>query len=143
MGEINSNIFDGVTLSEVKKIVNPKGDIFHALKASDSSFTKFGEAYFTTIVENEIKGWKKHNKMILNMVVPVGEVVFYIHDEKIKKTKQVIIGNSKYSRLTIKSGYWVAFEGKSMGLNLILNVASIEHDPDESINKTLDAFPLN
>ena len=53
------SIMDGITLTPLKQIFNPKGNIFHALKKSDIGFNGFGEAYFSTINQNEIKGWKK------------------------------------------------------------------------------------
>ena len=38
---------------------------------------------------------------------------------------------NNYKRLTINSGLWVAFKGVDKN-NILLNVASIEHDPSES-----------
>ena len=72
---------DGVVLTPLKQIYHPKGDIFHAMKKSDIGFDGFGEAYFSTINQNDIKGWKKHTKMTLNIVVPVGNIEFVVYDE--------------------------------------------------------------
>ena len=66
----------GLIISELNQIYNPKGDILHALKKSDSSFNNFGEAYFSFVKYNQIKGWKKHTKMNMNLIVPVGEIKF-------------------------------------------------------------------
>ncbi|MFW5625378.1 MAG: dTDP-4-dehydrorhamnose 3,5-epimerase, partial [Campylobacter hyointestinalis] len=65
---------DGVILTPLKQIYNPKGNIFHAMKNSDIGYLGFGEAYFSTIDQNKIKGWKKHTKMTLNLIVPIGEI---------------------------------------------------------------------
>ena len=46
-----------------------KGNVFHALKTTESDFQGFGEAYFSTVNFNDIKAWKKHKKMTLNIVV--------------------------------------------------------------------------
>ena len=48
------------------------------------------------------------------------------------ETKKITLGASNYGRLTISPGLWVAFKGKRSGENLIANVASIEHDPNEA-----------
>jgi dTDP-4-dehydrorhamnose 3,5-epimerase len=130
-----------VVVSPLRRIEHPKGDIYHAMKASDAGFAGFGEAYFTTIVEGEIKGWKKHTAMQMNLVVPTGEVLFLVHDESAGETSQYVIGASNYARLTVPPGYWVAFRGLAAGLNLVLNVASLEHDPDEARNVPLETFP--
>jgi len=121
---------DGVTLSPVKLILNPKGDIFHAIKSSDASFDGFGEAYFSTVHAGTIKGWKKHTLMTLNLIVPCGAVEFVCFDGE--AFQQVILSKENYQRLTVRPGVWVAFRGVSNGLNLLLNVANIEHDPKES-----------
>jgi len=142
MGKIETP--KGVLLTPLKKIHHPKGDIFHAIKASEESFNGFGEAYFTTIYAHEVKGWKKHLRMHMNLIVVQGDVRFYLHDEAFKKTYCYEIGDSNYHRLTIPCGYWVAFEGLSKETtNLVLNVASIEHEPDEALNVSIDTFCLS
>lgn len=133
---------DGVTLTPLKRIEHPKGDVYHALKATEKSFTQFGEAYFTTVHPGDIKGWKKHIKMTMNLIVPVGKVRFYLHDEALSETLSIELGEDNYQRLTVKPGVWMAFEGVGEGLNLILNIASIPHDPEEAINVALETYPL-
>ncbi len=126
---------DGVKLTSLKVIPNLKGDIFHAIKSSSDGFFKFGEAYFSEIKFNEIKGWKMHKEMVLNLVVAIGEVQFVIFDGKSFFT--ITLSKNNYQRLTIQPNLWVAFKGLSNSTNLILNIASIEHDPQESLNKEL------
>ena len=75
-------LIEGVTLYTLKRIKNPKGDILHALKCTDEGFGGFGEAYFTQIHSKEVKGWKRHNKMTLNLVVVAGCVKFVIYDDR-------------------------------------------------------------
>ena len=55
---------DKIILSPLNQIYNSKGSIFHVIKKSDDQFNGFGEAYFSFINKGEIKGWKKHKKMI-------------------------------------------------------------------------------
>lgn len=124
---------DGVILTPLKQIYHPKGDIFHAMKKSDIGFDGFGEAYFSTINQNDIKGWKKHTKMTLNIVVPVGNIEFVVYDENSKEFFSTKLSHNNYQRLTVKSGLWMAFKGLDK-YNMLLNLASIEHDPNEAIN---------
>lgn len=121
---------------------NAKGDIYHGVKQSDVGYSGFGEAYFTTIHKGEIKGWKKHSLMQMNLVVPVGAVRFYIFDEKVNKTVYFDLGEANYQRLTVPPGYWVAFAGLGDGKNLILNLSDILHNPSESVTVDLQTFPL-
>ena len=124
---------DGVILTPLKQIYHPKGDIFHAMKKSDIGFDGFGEAYFSTINQNDIKGWKKHTKMTLNIIVPVGNIEFVVYDENSKEFFSTKLSHNNYQRLTIKAGLWMAFKGLDK-YNMLLNLASIEHDQNEAIN---------
>ena len=124
---------DGVILTPLKQIHNQKGDIFHAMKKSDDGYDGFGEAYFSTIHKDTIKGWKKHTKMTLNLVVPVGAIEFVVYDENTKKFFSVVLSQDNYQRLTVKAGLWMAFIGMEEN-SMLLNLASIEHNPQEAEN---------
>jgi len=124
---------DGVILTPLIQIHNPKGDIFHAMKKSDDGFSGFGEAYFSTIYKDDIKGWKKHTKMNLNLIVPVGEIDFVVYDENTEEFFNVRLSQSNYKRLSVQAGLWMAFRGIQEN-NMLLNVASIEHDPREALS---------
>ena len=128
---------DGVTLTPLKQIHNPKGDVFHAMKKSDGGFSGFGEAYFSTINQNDIKGWKKHTEMTLNLVVVSGEVEFVVYNEADFFT--IKLSKNNYQRLTIKPNLWLAFRGLS-DENILLNLASIEHNSSESESVDLYNF---
>ena len=133
---------DGVNLSELKKIANPKGNIFHALKSSDNDFIGFGEAYFSDINKNEIKGWKRHKQMQLNIVVVCGRIKFVVYDESKNEFFTCILSLDNYFRLTIESGLYMAFMGLDNN-NKLINIASIEHDPTESENRKLNEISYN
>lgn len=127
---------DGVILTPLKQILHPKGDIFHGMKKSDIGYDGFGEAYFSTINKDDIKGWKKHTKMTLNLVVPVGEIKFVVYDAKTKEFLSVTLSQNNYQRLTLKPNLWMAFQGVGE-YNMLLNLASIEHNPNEATTKDL------
>ena len=135
-------MIEGLLLTPLKVIENPKGDIYHALKSSSSGYEGFGEVYFSSVLKGQIKGWKRHKRLALNIVVPYGEIQFYLFDDKKYYFYDVTIGiKENYKRITIPSGVWVAFKGKSE-FNLLMNFIAEEHDPDEADNKDLSAIPL-
>lgn len=132
-------MISGVIVTPLKRILHEKGDIYHAMKSSEDSFSSFGEAYFSSVNYSDVKGWKKHKCMILNLVVPIGAIKFVAYDDRVdsdtyKNFFEITISKNNYCRLTIPSGVWLSFQGVSEGLNLLLNLASIEHDPDESVS---------
>ena len=136
-------------VTELLKVEQTNGSVLHAIKASNKGFCGFGEAYFSTVKFKKTKGWKLHKRMTLNLVVPHGEIRLIVHDgNKLAGQKQVdpifdiTLGDNNYSRLTVPPGYWVAFQGVGQGSNLLLNIADIEHDPKEAINKDLRFFEV-
>ena len=131
---------DGVILTPLKKISNIKGDIQHIMKASDPGYISFGEAYMSSINKGVIKGWKKHKKMTLNLIVIIGEIKFVVYNElNYFETK---LSNDNYFRLTISPGLWFAFKGLNKS-NSLINIANIAHDPNESENMNLFDFDYN
>ena len=129
-------VIEGVYLTPIAIIPNSKGDILHALKKSEASYEGFGEAYFSRINFNEIKGWKLHKEMTLNLIVPYGNVKFVISEDK-DNFFETQVGEDNYQRLTIKPGVFFAFQGLSK-YNLIMNIASVEHNDSESITSPLE-----
>jgi dTDP-4-dehydrorhamnose 3,5-epimerase len=138
---------DGVILTPLNIIAHPSGDVLHGIKSSEVSFTGFGEAYFSTINKGDIKGWKKHSKMTLNLVVPKGKIQFVIFDDREKSTTRgkflnISLSLQNYQRLTVSPGLWVSFKGLSLE-NILLNIASIEHDPSEAVDMPLNSLDFN
>jgi len=123
---------DGVILTPLKQIHHPKGDVSHGMKKSDIGFSGFGEAYFSTIHKSDIKGWKKHKEMVLNLVVVSGAIEFVVYNEINKEFFSVTLSHNNYQRLTILPEMWLAFRGVEEN-NMLLNLASLEHDPDEAV----------
>lgn len=132
----------GVLFTPLRRIAHPKGDVMHAVRASDPGFETFGEAYFTHILPGATKGWKRHDRMVLNLVVPYGQVLFSLWSDEQGLGTSFSIGDVNYGRLTVPAGYWMAFTGEAEMISLILNIASIEYDPGESTNLPLSALPL-
>lgn len=141
-------MIEGVRLTPLKQIFNPKGDVWHAMKKSDPGFAGFAEAYFSTIYPGDVKPWKKHLRMTLNFVVPCGKIRIVIYDDRPSSaTKGVfnefVLSAENYGRLTIAPDLWVAFAGLGEH-NMMLNIANLEHDPGEIVRKTsLEEIPYD
>jgi dTDP-4-dehydrorhamnose 3,5-epimerase len=141
-------MIEGVILTPLKQIVHPKGNVFHGMKKSDSGFKDFGEAYFSTIIANDIKPWKKHKEMTINLMVPVGEILFVMFDNRENSSTKgnyfnVVLSKDNYQRLTVPPRIWIAFKGIDKNLNLLLNIADMEHNPDEIERRELNDFAFN
>ena len=134
-------MIDGVIITPLKVIKVDEGSVFHGIKSSDKGYVSFGEAYFSCIKSGEIKGWKRHQKMTLNIIVPVGEIQFALFDDRNNsenKFQDVVLSLNNYCRLTVPPMVWMAFKGLSDSESLLLNIASIAHNPNESESKKLN-----
>jgi dTDP-4-dehydrorhamnose 3,5-epimerase len=141
-------MLDGLLITPLQIVKNLKGDIYHALKASSPGYQGFGEAYFSSVSQGVIKGWKRHNRFTLNLIVPAGDIRFIVYDDRPSKSTygqftELRLGvgmDCNYARLTVSPGLWIAFQG--MGeFNLLLNIIAAEHDPDEADNKDIADIP--
>lgn len=121
---------DEIKFIPLNKITSDKGSVFHILK--NPTF-KVNEVYVSTVKKSNIKGWKKHKEMTLNLVVIKGNVKFTFIKKGHKKRYQFEIGDNNYGRLVVKPGFWFCFEGMN-DENIIINCADLEHRSDEVDN---------
>jgi len=145
---MNDNFIDGVRISNAKIISVKEGDILRVMRSDDATYVGFGEIYFSTIKSKTIKAWKRHLKMTLNIVVPVGEIRFILYDARqFSKTygtfQEVILSRDNYMRLTIPPMIWIGFQGKYNKESMLLNLANIQHDETEIERASLSDFQFN
>ena len=126
----------GVILKPLKQIYQDTGFVYHVLKRSDPEFHDFGEVYFSSILGFAVKNWRKHHKMTVNLAVPCGRVAVALvdlgEDGRKKGEMKIELSPENYCLLSIPPGVWFALKGMSNGLNLMVDVATLEHDPDEA-----------
>jgi len=127
---------------KLKKFVLKKGNVLRALKKKDKFFYGFEEVYFSMIKKNQVKGWKKHNKMKMNLIVPIGKVEFKFYSEKENKFRKIIIGEKNYRRIFVPEGIWFAFKGHNK-INLIMNISNKIHSKKEVSTKKLKELKFN
>ena len=128
-----------ILITPLKRIQVLGGDVLHGITCNDSGYVDFGEAYFSIIEVGAIKAWKKHLRMTLNFIVPQGEVFFVFIDEE-GAVQEEIVGENRYVRLTVPPGIWFGFKGVGNKANVVLNIASIPHDPVEVEHLSLADF---
>lgn len=140
-------MIEGVKLYPLKRIPVEGGDVLHALKYYDDGFCGFGEAYFSTISYGAIKGWKRHNRFRLNIIVPFGTIKFVIYDDRPKSPtnglfEEIILSpDDNYNRLVIEPGLWVAFQGLAENVvSILLDIIPEVHDPYESDRRDINNF---
>lgn len=122
---------DDILVTPLARIATAGGDVLHAMKQGDSGYTGLGEAYFSWVAGGAVKAWKRHTRMTMNVVVPVGQVKFVFRLADGDELRVEEIGVNRYARLTVPPGIWFGFQGMTEPQSLVLNLASIPHDPNE------------
>lgn len=123
-----------IFITPLRRIETSGGDVLHAMKQSDAGCVGFGEAYFSWVSNGAVKAWKRHVHMTMNVVVPVGQVRFVFREMNSQGRDEFRIediGEDRYARITVPPGIWFGFQGLSISPSLVLNIASIPHDPNE------------
>jgi len=141
---MGSVALDSILVTPLARIPVAGGDVMHAMKAADPGYSGFGEAYFSWVEKGAVKAWKQHQRMTLNLVVPVGQVSFVFCDlQDGGGCREVIIGDSNYARITVPAGIWFGFQGLGEPKSLVLNIANIPHDPAERFNRKVEEIPYD
>jgi dTDP-4-dehydrorhamnose 3,5-epimerase len=135
-----------VLITKLDVIDTPGGNVMYAMKETSTGYAGFGEAYFSQVDRGAIKAWKRHKKMTLNLIVPVGEIRFVLfNDREVSSTQfqEVIISKDNYCRLTVPPMIWMGFQGLSDGGSMLLNIANIEHDVHEVDKRNIEQIEFN
>ena len=119
-----------IILTPLSQHYLPTGNVMHGLKSSESSYKSFGELYFSRVNPGSFKGWKRHLRMTMNLIVISGDIRFYFTDGSDNYDIHSI-GESNYARLTVPPCVWFGFIGLSSQASTLCNLADIEHDPNE------------
>lgn len=134
----------GVRLTRLKIIEGDSGRIMHGIRSDDETFLGFGEVYFSTVNGGEIKSWRKHKEVTLNLLVPHGQIRFVLCDDRQTPKPvfwEVTLSLQNYFRLTVPPGIWLAFQGVTPSTNMLLDLIDAHHDPNEADKLPLEAIP--
>tara|TARA_B110000114_G_C14904463_1_gene322056 strand:+ start:183 stop:620 length:438 start_codon:yes stop_codon:yes gene_type:complete len=118
------------------KIINPKGNLTKLISISDTNYKGFGELYFSDIKHNQIKGWKKHKKMDMNIFLIEGKIKIVLAKIKNKNFifKEILLTKKKQNHLFLKNNVYFAFQGVSKKTSRLMNFSNIIHDSKETSN---------
>lgn len=140
----NEGLIDGLSLTELRQIGDPRGSVLHMLRSDSPDFVRFGECYFSEVLPGAVKAWKRHRAQTQNLAVPVGRIRIVIYDDRVgggtyRKLQVLELGRpDAYLRLTIPPGLWYGFSCISPTAALVANCADIPHDPNESETRPVD-----
>lgn len=139
-------MLDKPSLIPLKVVPNDKGNIYHILQVPNSDVGIVQEVYASEILFGCVKGWKRHLRVSLNLVVITGAIRFHLIDDRDNADMPLqyvyeLGPDTNHSRLMIPPKIWVAFEAIDRD-SILVNSISELHSPDESENAPLSRFSL-
>lgn len=138
MSESNLN---NIVITQLATFDVDGGRVMHGIKKNDIGYVDLGEVYFSYIDPKAVKAWKKHNRMTLNLVVPLGKVRFVFCDPLSEGHYRVEdVGEGNYVRLTVPPGIWFGFQGIALQPSLVTNIADLQHDSAEVERQAVLSF---
>ncbi|TGK24529.1 dTDP-4-dehydrorhamnose 3,5-epimerase [Leptospira yasudae] len=135
---MNSEILEGVVITPLKEIFDPKGSVLHMMRSDDSEYSSFGECYFSEVNPGSVKAWKFHKRQTQNFTVPMGRIKLVLYDNRDGsstkgKIQELVLGRpDHYQRIKIPPRIWYGFTCVSVEKAFIVNFTDIPHDPSES-----------
>tara|TARA_B100000965_G_C19304802_1_gene631776 strand:+ start:142 stop:600 length:459 start_codon:yes stop_codon:yes gene_type:complete len=138
MGRVtNLENIEGMSVRNLRIIENEKGSVLHMIRSDSEHFKRFGEIYFSEVMPDTVKGWKKHKKTTQNFVVPVGRIKLVLYDQRPESETfgmitEIELGRNDYKMVTFPPELWYGFKGLSRDKSIIANLIDHPHDPKES-----------
>ncbi len=132
---------EGVVFVPRRVITGAQGEVRHLLKNTDAEFSlqslPFGEAYVSILYPDLRKDWKLHSVCVNRLAVLVGTVEFAMHDMRENSStfgqfQKEMVGVDHHGLLVIPAGVAATWRNVSAGNTMILNLATLAHDPAES-----------
>lgn len=136
-------MINGVIQTPLKQIKDERGKVMHMLRSTDPHFEAFGEVYFSWINPGIIKAWKIHKEMTMNFAVPCGKIKLVLYDGRagsktFGEVNEFVMSDEDYYLLTIPRKLWYGFSCEGDVPAMIVNCATMPHDPQESMLKDIE-----
>lgn len=117
----------------LKVIPDARGRIYHFMRKDMPQFENFDvqEVYFSLIYPGAVKAWHRHKRMILNYVVPVGNIKLVCVDQNNDLHKFFLGENCPHQMVRIPPMVWNGFMAVDGKPALVANITDVIHDPNE------------
>ncbi len=121
-------------INKLQKFNDERGFVLQGMKYQDRESFGIREVYFSSVNYGFYKGWKKHQKMVLNLIVIEGKVLFYLANNEFTEFKEIIICKNDLQRITIMPNQWLSFTSLVKPSSTIMNIANLTNKEDITDN---------
>lgn len=145
-------MIDGVKTKTLVTHADERGWLFEILRADDSLFLKFGQAYITAVYPGVVKAWHCHAKQTDHFAVVSGMAKLVLADLREDsptrgEINEFLIGDQNRMLVQIPPGVYHGLKGIGTATALALNCPTESYDaarPDEiRLPYTCDEIPYD
>ncbi|MBC8167265.1 MAG: dTDP-4-dehydrorhamnose 3,5-epimerase family protein [Bryobacteraceae bacterium] len=126
---------DGVLITPLKKVVNPRGHLTEVQRADDQHFPGFGQAYVTMTNPGVVKAWYRHHKQIDQIALIKGSLLLVLFDSRGESSTSQALAEIRTSDdspllVQIPTGIWHGFQALGSESVLLLHLNTIPFNFD-------------
>ena len=130
------NLIEGVTIRNLKPILDERGYLQECFRSDWPIFKKFGQTYITVAFPNVVKAWHFHRIQTDNMVCIVGNAKLVLYDNRnesstYKMTNEFFFGEKNPILITIPPNIWHGFKAMGSKKIMVLNTPTELYNYDE------------
>ena len=130
------NLIEGVTIKNLKPILDERGYLQECFRSDWPIFKKFGQTYITVAFPNVVKAWHSHRIQTDNMICIVGNAKLVLYDNRNESSTYKVInefffGEKNPNLITIPPNIWHGFKAMGSKKIMVLNVPTELYNYDE------------
>ncbi len=132
-------MIEGVTVKQLRRIVDDRGFVMEILRDDDGMFRGFGQAYISGIFPGIVKAWHCHKLQYDSFCVVAGNAKVGLYDDRegsptCGETVGIVIGELSPAVIQIPPLVWHGMVAVGGEPALLLNLPTLHYDredPDE------------
>lgn len=128
-----------ISVLRPRVMTDDRGGVYKIMAAPPDQSLHVSEAYYSEVKYGVTKGWKLHKKMTMNLSIACGLIHVATVDPETNESTGFDLSFENHKVITIEPGIWFAFRGDGEK-NVLLNLASITHDPEESLSRSIGSI---
>ena len=129
-------MINGVVITPLRQIFDERGKVMQMLREDSPVFSRFGEVYFSCTYPGAVKACHLHKRMTLNHAAIYGEIKCVLLDDRPGSSsrgciQEIFLSPENYCLLTVPPLIWNGWKGLGQHSSIVVNCATIPHDPTE------------
>ena len=138
-------MIDGVHVKKLKFIKDKRGKLMEVIRKDDPFYSKFGQAYVTTVKPGVVKAWHYHKIQDDNIALVRGKVRLGLYDARegsktYGEVMELFADEESPVLVHIPAGVYHGFKGVGDQETMVMNVPTESYNHESPDEYRLDPF---